>query len=113
MTKLLIAFVKNSQSPIGTPLFYRIGGNTKSDGFTRRSKMKVSMYIALLALTSSISAFAIPPIPPSTVSAEPVVVRCTDFNSLDSEELAALEDNRELIISLDQETREICFKNHN
>lgn len=72
--------------------------------------MKASLYIALLALTASISAHAIPPIPPSPLYSEPVIVRCADFNSLDSEELAELEDNRDLIISLDQETREICYK---
>lgn len=72
--------------------------------------MKASLYIALLTLTASISAYAIPPIPPSPVMNEPVVIRCVDYNSLDSEELAVLEETRGLIISLDQETREICYK---
>lgn len=76
--------------------------------------MKASLYMALIALTTtlSIGAHAIPPIPPSPVLNEPVIVRCADFNSLDSDELATLEDNRDLIISLDQDTREICYKNH-
>ena len=72
--------------------------------------MKASMLIALIALSTSVH--AIPPVPPSPASSEPVVVRCVDFNSLDSEELAELEEDTSLIISLDQETREICIKNH-
>lgn len=74
--------------------------------------MKTSLYVALFALTASISAFAIPPIPPSPVMSEPTVVRCVDFNSLDSEELAELEADTSLIVSLDQETRELCYKTH-
>lgn len=74
--------------------------------------MKASLYIALFALTASISAYAIPPIPPSPVINEPVVVRCADYNSLDSEELAELENDTSLIISLDQDTRELCYKTH-
>jgi hypothetical protein len=74
--------------------------------------MKASLYIALLALTSSISAYAIPPIPPSPIISGPVVIRCADYNSLDSDELAELEDNNGLIISSDQDTLEICFKTH-
>ena len=74
--------------------------------------MKASLYIALFALTASISAHAIPPIPPSPVMNEPMVIRCADFNSLDSEELAELEEDRSLIISLDQDSREICYKTH-
>lgn len=72
--------------------------------------MKTSLYIALLALTTSISAHAIPPIPPSPIMSEAAIVRCADYNSLDSEELAELEANTDLIISLDQDTREICYR---
>lgn len=74
--------------------------------------MKASLYIALFALTASISAYAIPPIPPSPAIKGPAVIRCADFNSLDSEELAELEEDTSLIISLDQETRELCYKIH-
>jgi hypothetical protein len=74
--------------------------------------MKASLYIALMALTASISAYAIPPIPPSPALNGPVVIRCADYNSLDSDELAELEDINGLIVSFDQETREVCFKTH-
>lgn len=70
--------------------------------------MKASLYIALMALmtTVSISAHAIPPVPPSTTSKEPVVITCRDINSLDEDEIAEL-DNLE-IISFDELTRELC-----
>lgn len=75
--------------------------------------MKTSLYIALIALTTtvSISAHAIPPIPPSFASNEPLVITCRDLNSYDEEELAEL-DNLE-IISFDELTREICTTEKN
>ena len=68
--------------------------------------MKASLYIALIALTTtlSISAHAIPPIPPSTAANEPVVITCRDLNSYDEEDLVELDK----IISFDELTREIC-----
>ncbi|MEA9357784.1 hypothetical protein SHI21_16250 [Bacteriovorax sp. PP10] len=74
--------------------------------------MKASLYITLFALTASISAYAIPPIPPSPIMSGPTVIRCADYNSLDSEELAELENDTSLIVSLDQDTRELCYKIH-
>lgn len=70
--------------------------------------MKASMLIALIALSTSV--YAIPPVPPSPVATEPVVIKCVDFNSMNSEELAELEEDTSRIISLDQETREICIR---
>lgn len=70
--------------------------------------MKASLYMALMALTTtiSISAHAIPPVPPSPASKAPVVITCRDLNSLDEEDIAEL-DNLE-IISFDELTRELC-----
>lgn len=70
--------------------------------------MKASLYIALIALTTtlSISAHAIPPIPPSTAANEPVVITCRDLNSYDEEDLVELDNLK--IISFDELTREIC-----
>lgn len=70
--------------------------------------MKTSLYMALIALstTVSISAHAIPPVPPSPATKAPVVITCRDLNSYDEEDLAAL-DNLE-IVSFDELTREIC-----
>lgn len=71
--------------------------------------MKASLFIIALSVLS-ISAHAIPPVPPSPTKIEPSVVRCVDFNSLTSDELADLEDHTDKIISLDEESREICYK---
>ena len=70
--------------------------------------MKASLYVALIALTTtvSISAHAIPPVPPSSTAKAPVVITCRDLNSYDEEDLAEL-DNLE-IVSFDKLTREIC-----
>jgi hypothetical protein len=75
--------------------------------------MKASLYIALIALTTtvSISAHAIPPIPPSSAAKAPVVITCRDLNSYDEEDLAEL-DNLE-IVSFDELTREICTTEKN
>ena len=78
--------------------------------------MKTSLYMALVGLmtVASISSYAIPPVPPSVAATSaPQIVVCVDFNSLSSEDLTELEkgvqENPEKIISLDEETREICF----
>lgn len=70
--------------------------------------MKASLYIALIALTTSLSfrAEAIPPIPPSSTIQEPKMIICSDLNSFDEEDIAEL-DNLE-IVSFDELTAEIC-----
>ena len=72
--------------------------------------MKASLYIALIALTTtlSISAHAIPPVPPSPSINEPKVISCRDFNSFSEEELNELESDTSVIVSFDEATREIC-----
>jgi hypothetical protein len=64
------------------------------------------MALIALSTTLSISAHAIPPVPPSPAAKAPVVITCRDLNSYDEEDLAEL-DNLE-IVSFDELTREIC-----
>ncbi len=71
--------------------------------------MKLSLFAALLLL-STVNVHAIPPVPPSPIKKAPVVVTCKDINALDEEEIEALNEDPERIVSVDLEIREICFK---
>lgn len=77
--------------------------------------MKTSLYMALIALTSivSISSHAIPPVPPSPATSEPRIVICRSFIEFTKEEIEQLEkdvqNDSEKIVSLDQESGEICL----
>ena len=70
--------------------------------------MKTSLYLALIALstTISISAHAIPPFPPSSSVKEPLVIICSNLNSFNQEDLVELGNLQ--IISFDEITSEIC-----
>lgn len=76
--------------------------------------MKNSLYVTLFSLVSilSFSVHAIPPVPPSPIRVtKESSITCKDLNALTVLEIEYLNEDPDRIVSVDQELREVCFKN--
>lgn len=74
--------------------------------------MKASIYSVLFAMVVTISStvHAIPPVPPTPIKSEPIIIICKHDLALTEEEITALNEDVEKFVSYDQYLREICFK---
>lgn len=74
--------------------------------------MKASIYSALFAIAISLSAsvHAIPPVPPTPIKSEPVVIICKHDLALTEEEIQEINNDIEKFVSFNEQLREICFK---